>query len=62
MMSEHHELAVVLNECLQEFSDSINFCFAGHSVCHTEGVIILILITSLFGEIVSEIRAVVGNQ
>lgn len=65
MMSEHYELAVVFNESLQEFNYANNFSFSGHSVCHCERIIILLFgITSLslFGEIVAEIRAIIGNQ
>jgi hypothetical protein len=65
MMSEHHELAIVLDESLQKFSYAINFSFSSQSVCHHEGVFVLLFgapSLCLFGEIVTEIRAIVGNQ
>jgi hypothetical protein len=64
-MGKNHELAIVLDESLQKFSYAINFSFSSHSICHHKSVLVVILgasSLSLFGEIVTEIGAIVGNQ
>jgi hypothetical protein len=64
-MGKNHELAIVLDESLKKFSYAINFSFSSHPICHHERVIVVIIgppSLSLFGEIVTEIGAIVGNQ